>query len=57
MFYIINGRLEADVNKSVESHCVFLKSSHHRCNTLHSNAKISIRYSCASDFMSVHYRT
>ena len=27
--YIINGRLEADVNKSVESHCVLLKSSHH----------------------------
>ena len=30
--YIINGRLEADVNKSVESHCVLLKSSHHRYN-------------------------
>ena len=27
--YIINGRLEADVNKSVGSHCVLLKSSHH----------------------------
>ena len=26
---IINGRLEADINKSVESHCVLLKSSHH----------------------------
>ena len=27
--YIINGRLEADVNKSVDFYCVLFKSSHH----------------------------
>ena len=29
ILYIINGRLEADINKSVESNCVLLMSSHH----------------------------